>query len=389
MWLGMLDGALQSRMDTISGAGALPRRPVASRPVRVGLIGTSWWSAFAYAPALVAHPRADLAAVCGRDADRTRDFAGKFGIGEVFHDANELLASPDLDAVAIALPDDLHHSVALAALDRGLHVLCEKPLALTEAHAREMRDRAVAQGVVHMVMFTYRWLPHYRYVVDLVRSGYIGSCHHAEFRFIQSYGRAPRYAWRFDAARANGVLGDLGVHLVDLARLFVGDVSGVAASLGVVVQRPSADGGRLDPANDSASLLLDFAGGASGTMHASVVSHLGERSVVQEVRLYGSEGTIEVDVVAGGGAAGCTLRGSRAVSDVMEPLPVPDTYWNGVDPTRPSAVFDVLSVGGARAFVDAVVGVGPATPDFSDGVEAQWVVDAALRAAASGRWERL
>jgi predicted dehydrogenase len=361
--------------------------PFASRPVRVGLIGTSWWSATALAPALVAHPRAELAAVCGRDADRTRSFADAFGVDAVFHDPHELIAASGLDAVIVAVPDDLHHPIAVAAIDRGLHVLCEKPLAFTEADALAMRDRAVAAGVVHMVMFTYRWMPFYRYVHDLVRDGFLGACHHAEFRFIMSFARAQNYAWRFDAARANGVLGDLGVHLIDLARWLVADVRGVASRLDVVVQRPGADGGRLEPGNDSASLLLDFVGGASGLLHASAVSHLGDRAFVQEVRLYGSEGTLEVDVTFGGAGAACTVRGARS-GGALESLPVPGPYWGGVDP---SALLMVLSnhSAGARAFVDAVLGVGPASPDFSDGFEAQRVVDAALRAAAHGRWERL
>jgi predicted dehydrogenase len=357
----------------------------ASRPVRVGLIGTSWWSATAFAPALVAHPRAEIAAVCGRDVDRTRAFADKFGVDAVFHDPYQLIAAPGLDAVVVALPDDLHHPVTLAAIDRGLHVLCEKPLAFTEAHAREMRNRAVAAGVVHMVMFTYRWMPFYRYVHDLVRDGYVGACHHADFRFIMSYARAQQYAWRFDAARANGVLGDLGVHLIDLARWLVGDVIGVASRLGVVVQRPGADGGQLEPANDSASLLLDFAGGGSGHVHASAVSHLGGRAVVQEVRLYGSEGTIEVDMTFDDGGAACTVRGARDSGGALALLPVPDAYWAGVDPSALLLVLSNHSVG-AGAFVDAVLGIGPASPDFSDGFEAQRVVDAALRAHASGRW---
>jgi predicted dehydrogenase len=372
--------------DSIMTAEARRQR-YASRPVRIGLIGTSWWSASAFAPGLVAHPRAELVAVCGRDSTRARDFATKFGIGEVFHDPNELIASSGIDAVVVALPDDLHHRVTLAALDRGLHVLCEKPLASTEAQAREMRDRAVAAGVVHMVMFTYRWLPYYRYALDLLRDGFIGSCHHADFRFLMSYARAPHYAWRYDAARANGVLGDLGVHVIDLARLLVGEVSGVASRLAVVVERAGADGGRLEPANDSASLLLDFVGGASGTVHASAVSHLGDRAFVQEVRLYGSEGTLEVDLEFGGAAVG-SVRGSRAAGAGVEHLTVPGSYWGSVDPSRPFAVLEEHSAGG-RAFVDAVLGVGPASPDFSDGVEAQRVVDAALRAAGSGRWERL
>jgi predicted dehydrogenase len=375
-------------METIQERGEGSRRRSASRPVRVGLIGTSWWSAFALAPALAAHPRAKIAAVCGRNAERTREFATEFGIGTVFHDPNDLIAAPGLDAVVVALPDDLHHRVTMAAIDRGLHVLCEKPLASTAAQAREMRDRAVAAGVVHMVMFTYRWMPFYRYVSELLRDGFIGACHHAEFRFVMAHGRSPHYAWRFDAARANGVLADLGVHLIDLARWMVGDVSGVASHLGVVVERLGAGGDRLEPANDSATLLLDFVGTASGVLHASAVSHLGERLFVQEVRLYGSEGTLEVDVVMGADTAECTVRGTSATSGVMAALPVPDAYWGGVDPTTPFRVFGVHSAG-ARAFVDAVLGVGPTTPDFTDGLEAQRVVDAALRAAASGGWERI
>lgn len=232
-------------------------------------------------------------------------------------------------------------------------------------------------------------MPYFRYVHDLMRDGFIGTCHHAEFRFVMAYGRAPEYAWRLDAARANGVLGDLGVHLIDLARWWVGDVSGVASRLGVVVQRPGADGGRLEPANDSASLLLDFVGGASGSLHASVVSHVGDRAFMQEVRLYGSEGTLEVDVAMGGNGAGSTvLRGARGSGGALELLHVPDSYWGGVDPATPFRVLSVHSAG-ARAFVDAVLGVGPASPDFADGYEAQRVVDAALQAHASGRWVRL
>jgi predicted dehydrogenase len=364
-------------------AGARGR--FASRPVRVGLVGTSWWSAFALAPPLVAHPQAEIAAVCGRDVERTKAFADEFGCGAVFHDPFELIAQPGLDAVVVALPDDLHHPVAIAAIDRGLHVLCEKPLASTETLAREMRDRAVAAGVVHMVMFTYRWMAYYRYIHDLLREGYVGTCHHAEFRFVMAHARAPQYAWRFDAARANGALGDLGVHLIDLARWLVGDVRGVASRLGVVVQRPGADGGRLEPANDSASLLLDFVGGASGLVHASAVSHLGDRAFVQEVRLYGSDGTLEVDVVMGGDGVVWTVRGARGSGGALEVLPVPDAYWGGVDPSKPFTSLTVQSAG-ARAFVDAVLGEGPASPDFTDGYEAQRVVDAALHAATSGRW---
>jgi predicted dehydrogenase len=147
---------------------------------------------------------------------------------------------------------------------------------------------------VHMTMFAYRWMPYDRYVHDLVRDGCVGACHHAHFRFVMAQGRSPDDAWPFEAARANGALGNLGVHLIDPARWLVGDVRGVASRPSVVVQRSGADGGRLESANDGASLPLDFVGGVSWLVHASAVSHIGDRAFVQEVRLYGPEGTVEV-----------------------------------------------------------------------------------------------
>lgn len=341
-----------------------------------------------HAPALAEHPHAEIVAVCGRDRDRATAFANDFGIGTVFHDPYELIAASDVDAVVVALPDDLHHPVTIVAIERGLHVLCEKPAAMTAAEARDMRDRANAAGITHMMMFTYRWMPHVRYLRDLLQDGYVGVCHHADLRFVMAHGRQPRYAWRFDAARANGVLGDLGVHLIDLARWLVADVVGVAARLGVAVERPGGDGGTLMPANDSASLLLDFAGGASGLLHASAVAHLGDRILVQEVRLFGSEGALEVDMVVGGSRPGVTVRGAHGVDAAVEVLPVPDAYFGGVDPADPFGAFGLHSAG-ARAFVDAVLGAGPASPDFGDGYEAQRVVDAALEADATGRWVKI
>jgi len=93
-------------------------------------------------------------------------------------------------------------------------------------------------------------------------------------------------------------------------------------------------------------------------------------------------------VVLGGDREGCTVRGARGSGGALESLPVPDTYWGGVDPATPMVGLLVHS-GGARAFVDAVLGVGPVSPDFADGYEAQRVVDAALESHASGRWVRL
>src|SRR5204863_9035868 len=122
-------------------------------------------------------------------------------------------------------------------MDARLHVLCEKPMASTAEQAREMYQAAEAAQVQNMVFFTYRWMPFWRYARDLIEQGAIGRCYHCDFHCIGGYARGQNYMWRFDGARANGVLGDLGSHAIDLARWLVGDIAQVRAQLGTAVTR--------------------------------------------------------------------------------------------------------------------------------------------------------
>ena len=132
-------------------------------------------------PNLESHPLAELAAICGRHHIRTEEMAHKYDIPLVFTDYREMIEKGDLDAVVVATPDDLHYQMTMAALDARLHVLCEKPLALNSGRARQMYEKAEAVGVKHMVFFTYRWWPFYRYFKQLVEEGYIGHCYrHSE-----------------------------------------------------------------------------------------------------------------------------------------------------------------------------------------------------------------
>src|SRR3989442_605834 len=134
-----------------------------SRSVRIGIVGTSYWMDFMFGPPLQNYPRAELAAICGRNRSRAEEMAAKYGIPKVFTDYRGMIARGDLDAVIIAVPDKLHHEITLEAVGAGLHVLCAKPLAMTAQQAREMYDRAEAAHVKHMVFFTYRWMPFFRY----------------------------------------------------------------------------------------------------------------------------------------------------------------------------------------------------------------------------------
>jgi predicted dehydrogenase len=246
-----------------------------------------------------------------------------------------------------------------------------------------MVEMAEAQGVKTLVNFSYRWMPFFRYFYDLAQQDYVGRLYHAEFRYLTGYARGPNYMWRFDQDRANGVLGDLGSHFIHLAHWLVGDIRRVRAQLGTFVQREGANGPLANPANDSALLLVEFAGGAHGVIHASSVAHEADRGMQHHVSLFGEGGTLEITANYGGAEEGAVIRAARAGENAFQTLPVPESYWAGVDPANPWGIFTQHSAG-ARAFVDALLDDGPAAPNFRDGYKAQQVIDAAYASHRSG-----
>ncbi len=332
-------------------------------PIRVGLIGTSAWSERMYLTALAGEPRARVAALCGRREERTREVAERWGVEGVFTDFREMIAAGGLDAVIVAAPDDEHHAMTLAAVDAGLHVLCEKPLARTASDAREMWERARGAGVVHMTVFTFHWLPAHRFVGELVAGGRIGEPRGFAFRFVHGLGVREDLRWRADPARSDGVLSDLGSHLFDLVRWWLGPITEVSADLRAFGTAHTA--GRT-VANDSALVSLRLASGAHGTVHVSSIAHVDDATPGQELTIFGSEGTLEG-------------RFARAGAEVR--LITADEGWRSLPvPERLSGE------SGPRAWIDAILHGRPTAPDFEDGWQAQRVIDAALESARTRCW---
>ena len=362
-----------------------------SERVRVGLINTSWYAESLHLPSLKSHLQADVVAICGRNQVRAEALARQFAIPQVFTDYRALIEQGRLDAVVIAPPDDLHYVMTMDALDAGLHVLCEKPMALTAGQAQAMLVKAESAGVKHMVFFTFRWLPHTRYLHELIDGGCIGRCYDCAISYVHGGGRDGHYAWRLDGQRSNGILGDLGSHLIDLARWYNGEIARVSAQLATFVPRTGPDGKRVTPANDSAILQLEFANGAQGIIHASAVAHVGNRGLEQHIVLHGQDGTLESEFLFGnfgGSGASMMVRGVRATETAVRSLDIPDHIWGGVDPSRPLDVFIKRSAGG-RSFIDAILDDHPASPSFVDGLRVQEVIDAAIESQHSGRWVSL
>jgi predicted dehydrogenase len=354
--------------------------------VRVGVIGTSWWTDLMYVPSLNSHPGAAVTAVCGRDAARAGEIAAKFGGARVFADYGALIGSGQVDAVVIATPDDLHYDMTMAALDAGLHVLCEKPLALNATAARAMHEKAITAKVKHMVLFTWRWQPHWRYAKHLIDTGAIGRPRLVRFHFIGNFALDPGYKWRFDGRRANGVTGDLGSHMIDFIEWYLGPATRVMADLPVFVDQSDTATPPPLPVNDAGFLIFDMANGARAEIHVSAVSQLGDEGVRVGVSLYGDEGSVEMEQTYFGVHAGVAMRSVRKGDAHFEMLKVPETFLEGgVDP---NALFDpyAMQSAGPRLFIDAILRDEPATPDFGVGVRVQEIVDAALRSDSEKRW---
>ena len=357
-----------------------------SERVRVGVVGTSWFADLLHLPSLKSHPQVELSAICGRNRTRAEEMAEKYAIPQVFTDYREMIAHGNLQALVVVTPDDLHYPITMAALDARLHVLCEKPLALHADHAKAMYEKAEAIGVKHMVFFTYRWLPMYRYVRQLIEQGYIGRCYHCHIQYLSSYGRTPQYLWRFDKQHSNGILGDLGPHMIDLAHWYVGDIAHVSGQISTFVERPGAHGQHLDAANDAALLNLQFVNGAQGMIQVSAVAHVGEQGDAQSICLYGEQGTLEAtfDFTL----AGIEIRGMRNGDPQWSILPIPDELWGDTDRSDTVDPFMKQSVG-ARLFIDSIIGNHAVTPTFYDGYKAQLVIDAALKSHEQRQWVAL
>lgn len=202
--------------------------------LRIALIGYSFMGSI-HAQAWITAPRffdlgvvPVLAAVCGRDQESAQSFADRFGIGRVETDWQTLVADPDIDAVDICAPGNLHAEIAIAALEAGKHVLCEKPLANTVGEAERMAlaaEEAKARGALAMVGFSYRRTPALAYARELVRDGRLGTVRHIRASYLQDWIVDEEFplVWRLQKDKAgSGALGDIGAHIIDLAQYVTG-----------------------------------------------------------------------------------------------------------------------------------------------------------------------
>jgi len=336
-----------------------------------------------YPPPMV--PR--LAAIAGRNETAVRAAATRYGYAAAYTDWRDLVADPAVQLLDNGGPNDLHLEPCLAAAAAGKHILCEKPLGRTAAEAKTMRDAANKAGVVHMAGFNYRFVPAVRLAREVIQSGSLGRLYHFRARYLQDWlsnENAP-YSWRVNRAQAgSGVLGDLGSHVVDLARFLIGEPTTVSATLTTFIkERP---GGSVD-VDDAFAATVEFSSGVVGTLEASRVATGNKNGFHFEVN--GSNGSIRFNLQRLNELEVCT--GSEGYTDklVTNPSDPFMRYW------WPSGHI----IGWEHTFVHELAhllecistgsGVAPDGATFEDGYRASVVCDAMADSARERTFVRI
>lgn len=352
--------------------------------LRVAVIGTGSFAEACHIPGVMSHPRATVAAVCGRRLDAARALAARFGIVRSSDDFREVCADPGIDAVTIASANADHAMHALEALRHGKHVFCEKPLAMDAAQARELAAAARLSGLVHQVGFTFRYNHGLRELRRRVAAGDVGVPFLARIQYDRWDGLADgwRAGWRDRKQVAGaGLLFDLGSHLFDITRHVLGGIESVIGYTHVVPREvPAADGGGLVrvETDDLVNAWMRLESGLRGQFFISrVTPPFAELGCLEVV---GDQGALKAALSRGGVDF---LKASAPASPEWVALPLPEEAAAG----RPHAMEKMM-----HAFVDACLrgAVDPAVDaTFEDGLQAQLAMSALLESEACGRWMKL
>ncbi len=346
--------------------------------LRIGIVGTGGM-ARAHVAAFQKIPGVHVSACMDVVPGRAATFAAAHGIALATEDQNELFAA--VDAVSIVTPDRFHAAATLAALQAGKHVLCEKPLTVTLDEARQVAAAAAARpGLIGMVNLSYRRSAASLAAARLVASGKLGALRHVQAHYLQSWlasdlwghWSSEAFLWRLQtAAGSGGVLGDVGVHILDLTSFVAGDVARVRCDLRSFDKlhdgKPHStwQGKALD-ANDTALIQLDFAGGATGVVQATrwATGHTNHL----RVEVHGTDGALRFDLDESEERLHVCLGRDvhRAAWKSRELKPAP-TVW--------------------QRFVRAVKTGKPEQPTIARGAQMQVMLEACMRSAASQQWE--
>ncbi|TKK88669.1 Gfo/Idh/MocA family oxidoreductase [Herbidospora galbida] len=347
-----------------------------------------------------------MAVLSGRSRANTEAAAESMGWASVETDWKELVKRDDVHLVDICTPGDSHAEIAIAALEAGKHVLCEKPLANTveEAEAMAAAARAAsARGVRSMVAFNYRRVPAVALARQLVAEGRLGTIRHVRAQYLQDWIVDPDFplVWRLQKDKAgSGALGDIGAHIIDTAQFILGEhLTGVSAITETFIkERPLADasaglsaqgGAEMGQVtvDDAAIFTGRFGGGAIASFEATRFA-TGRKNALR-IEVNGSLGSISFDFESlnelwfHDHTLAAEEGGFRRVLVTEAGHPYAGAWW----PPGHGLGYENTFTHEVKDFLEAISAGADPTPTFDDGLQVQKVLDAVERSAGDdSRW---
>lgn len=342
-----------------------------------------------------------LKAACARSEEKIQAFADQWGYESIETDWRALIARDDIDAIDIAVPNNLHKEIAIAAAEAGKMILCEKPLAMNAAEGEEMCEAVEKAGIAHTVWYNYRKVPAVTLAKQIIDSGALGRVFHYRANFLQDWTisedlpQGGEALWRLDAeAAGSGVTGDLLAHCIDTAIWLNGTVQDVTAMTETFIKERVHQGtGEKTKVtiDDACSFLCHFSNGSLGLFESTRYAR--GHKALYTLEINGSEMSLRWDLhdlhrleVFDHKDEGA-LRGWKSVhvTDHGGEHPYMDKWW-----------VPGLQIGYEHSFVHHVADFmksldeGTACgPTFRDALETQKVCDAVLNSAKARSWENV
>lgn len=341
--------------------------------------------------------------ICGRDESGVREASQKFGWEGYETSWEKLVRRDDIDVIDITAPSNVHKEIAIAAAEAGKHVFCEKPLALNLKDAREMLAAAQKNNIKHQIGFNYRFAPAIQLAKKLIEQGKLGKIYHFRGLYLQDFIIDPDFplVWRLDKKVAgSGSLGDLGAHLIDLARYLVGEFDRVIGmNKTFIKERPlveqmtglsgkaKSDAPKGEVTVDDATLFLaEFKNGALGSFEATRFAAGHKNGMSFEIN--GSKGSIkfefermnELQYFSTEDEEG--VQGFRLIQATESVHPYMGAWW----PAGHVIGYEHTFVHEFYEFFKAIANDKQPVPDFNDGVKCSQVLEAVDVSIEENRW---
>jgi predicted dehydrogenase len=328
-----------------------------------------------------------MAIICGRDASATRRAATRLGWEKASTDLRAVVTDPSIDIVDICTPNDSHAEIAIAAARSGKAILCEKPLARTVGEAERMVASVKRARVPNMLCHNYRRVPAIALAKEMIERGELGQrIYHFHARYAQDWIADEKFpmVWRLQTKTAgSGALGDIGAHIIDLARYLVGEIATVTAvSETFVKRRPSRKGAprRVD-VDDATAVVGRFRNGAILNLEATRFAYGRKNGLSFEVN--GSGGSLSFDLEELNRLRFYNAtdpeyaRGFRDIIVTEPSHPYAADWW----PPGHLLGYEHSFAHTIADFVRAVISKKRVRPDFADGLETQRIISAIERSA--------